>query len=1045
MLKSLKENQLERRIEEIENYRYRDRLDLQYFLAVEDHEKKVAPDVPFLEAFTEKLAVGDHWKGRDRYLWLGKEINLPKEWKGKQLVGLFDFGKTGGGGNSGFESQCYVNNKLYQAIDSNHQELFFEEDWHDAPMFLAFRLWSGLEGGGKRIKQEHQLKRAELAVFDEQTDDFYYTAFAMLETVKVLDSNAVQRVQLLSCLDQAFRLIDWSQPGSDTFYQSVYEANVYLQKELDAMDSSSPITIRCIGHTHIDVAWLWRLKHTREKAGRSFSTVLRLMEKYPDYRFLQTQPQLYSYVKQDFPELYAQIKNRIAVGQWEVDGAMWLEADCNLPSGESLVRQILQGAKFIKEEFGKDVNYLWLPDVFGYSWALPQILSKSGINTFLTSKISWNQFNRMPNDTFTWRGLDGSEVLTQFITTPDPSPRENTWFATYNGQILPDTVTGTWNNYKNKSLSNELLLSYGYGDGGGGVNRTMLEMRRRLDRMPGLPNVKTGDVKSYFEELHKETENTSELMPIWDGELYLEYHRGTYTSQAYNKKMNRRMELMLRETEFLQVWKSVLIESFLEYPSQTLEEIWKTVLRNQFHDIIPGSSIREVYEDSKKEYEEAYKELQELQHNAEDSLISIPDKNLWTIVNSSSWELDSIIKIDTNVEGVWQDEDGRSLRSQRHKGSWLVEVPSVPGTGRKQIKLDPSKFEKKQKENWFEWNDRKLVTPFYEVCFNVHGQIESLYDKKAKRHVLAETASGNVFQVFEDKPLEYDAWDIDIFYKDKKRDITNLLNFTLKEAGPLQLVIEASWGYGSSSINQDIIFYRNRKVIDFKTEVNWKERQQLLKVAFPVRIRATEATYDIQYGNVKRPTHWNTSWDIARFESVAHQWVDLSEHNYGVSLLNDCKYGHDIKDNIIRLSLIKSAIAPDIEQDQGRHDFTYSLYPHELGWVEADTVKEAWKLNQPFQVYKGASEKHNETLLQIDNAYVQLDAVKKAEDSDDIIIRLHEYTGGTQQVEIRPPFDYVTWQECDLRERGIKQSAQSGSIKLTFTPYEIKTVRLSKR
>lgn len=1040
---SLKERQLERRIEELEKYRYRDRHDLQHFLALEDQEKEVAPKVPDPGDFKEKLHVGDHWKGRDRYLWLAKEIFLPEEWAGKQVVGVFDFGKTGGGGNSGFESQCYVNNVLYQAVDSNHQELFFEDDWHGDSILLAFRLWSGLEGGGKRIEQEHQIKRAELAIFDERADDLYYTSFAILETIRVLDENTPERVQLLSLLDQTIRLIDWSSPGSSTFYQSIYEANDLLQRGLEAMDSESPITIRCIGHTHIDVAWLWRLKHTREKAGRSFSTVLRLMEKYPDYKFLQTQPQLYSYVKQDFPELYEQIKEKIDDGQWEVDGAMWLEADCNLPSGESLVRQILQGAKFIQEEFGKDVNYLWLPDVFGYSWALPQILSKAGINTFLTSKISWNQFNRMPNDTFTWRGLDGSEVLTQFITTPDPSPRENTWFATYNGQILPDTVTGTWDNYKNKALTKELLLSYGYGDGGGGVNRTMLEMRRRLDRMPGLPNVKTGDVKSYFESLHEQTQNTAEFMPVWDGELYLEYHRGTYTSQAYNKKMNRRMELNLRETEFLHVWKAIQADDFLTYPSPTLEEVWRTVLRNQFHDIIPGSSIREVYEDSEKEYEDAYAKLQALQKTAAEHLIN-DKKQTWSIVNSSSWQLDGIVKIETEDDGVWEDESGSTLAAQRCKDGWLVQVPAVPGTGSKQVHLKAGKSDLEQDNEWFELENRKLVTPFYEASFNEYGQLQSLYDKKAKRHVIAESENANVFQVFEDKPLDYDAWDIDIFYQEKKKEVTNLLDFSLKEAGPLQLVIEASWQYGSSTIHQDIIFYSNRKVIDFKTEVDWHERQQLLKTAFPVRIRATEATYDIQYGNVKRPTHWNTSWDIARFESVAHQWVDFSEQNYGVSLLNDCKYGHDIKDHTIRLSLIKSAIAPDIEQDQGRHQFTYSLYPHEKEWVEANTVQEAWKLNQPFQVYSGGNDKDGAKLFSIDNPNVQLDAIKKAEDNDDIIIRLHEYTGGTQQVTIQPEFQYTLWEESDLRERSIDQDPQEGSIELSFTPYEIKTVRITK-
>ncbi|MGG3572470.1 alpha-mannosidase [Bacillus gobiensis] len=1036
----LKQKQIEKRIEELEQHRYRERRSLDVFFSKEDEEALVAPKVPEPSDFKETINVGSYWQGRDRYLWLAKEITIPKEWAEDTVVGLFDFGKTGEGGNSGFESQLYVDGKMYQAIDSNHKELFFEKEWSDSPIYLAFRLWSGLEGGGERKDQEHKIAQAEIAILDEQTDDLYYTAYAMLETIKVLQDHSPERVKLLSLLDKAFRIIDWKEPGSDPFYHSVYRTNDFLQAEIDQLEKHSDVTIRCIGHTHIDVAWLWRLKHTREKAGRSFSTVLRLMEKYPDYIFLQTQPQLYAYVKKDFPELYEEMKRRIDEGVWEVDGAMWLEADCNLPSGESLVRQILEGSKFIKNEFGKDVHYLWLPDVFGYSWALPQILKKSGIDTFLTSKISWNQFNRMPNDTFTWRGIDGSEVLTQFITTPDPGSPENSWFATYNGQILPTTVTGTWDNYKNKELAKELLLSYGYGDGGGGVNRTMLEMRRRLDKMPGLPHVKTGNVRPYFEELNKQVKETSEFVPTWDGELYLEYHRGTYTSQAYNKKMNRLLELKLRETEFMHVWKAVSLGGWETYPTTQLEESWRTLLRNQFHDIIPGSSIREVYEDSKKEYEEAEETADQLLH---DAVLALTERKgrAWTIYNSSSWLLDGIVEVQTDEEGTWVDEEGNELTAQKKDNSWLVEVKQVPETGWKQIELQPSQNSKPLAADWFDFEEQVLETQFYRVEFNEQGQIQSLFDKEAGRHVLAENEKGNVFQIFEDKPLEFDAWDIDIYYQDKMTEVSNLEDFKLKKAGALQVSIEASWRYGKSTITQEMIFYKNRKVIDFSTHVDWHEQQQLLKVAFPVRIRATQATYDIQFGNVKRPTHWNTSWDMAKFETVAHQWVDFSEQNYGVSLLNDCKYGHDIKDHVIRLSLIKSAKAPDFMQDQGNHHFTYSLYPHANSWVEAETVKEAWKLNHPFSVSEGFA-KGSQQLFAINHPFIHLDAVKKAEDNEDLIIRFHEFAGGTQDVTITPAFQYDGWLECDLRERVTAEEKKAGLIKLTVTPYEVKTVRI---
>ena len=351
--------------------------------------------------------------------------------------------------------------------------------------------------------------------------------------------------------------------------------------------------MNCVGHTHIDVAWLWRLKHTREKCSRSFSTVFRLMELYPEYIFLQTQPQLYEYMKEEFPDIYENIKKMAEAGRWETDGSMWVEADCNLTSGESLTRQILIGSKFIKDEFGKDVEYLWLPDVFGYSWALPQILKKAGIDTFMTTKISWNQYNRMPHDTFLWKGIDGSEVLTHFITTPEPWNEKDSWFYTYNGKLLPKTVKGVWDAYSEKHMNKDLLISFGFGDGGGGVNRDMLEYRRKMDKIPGLPYVKMSTAGEYFRRLHDTVEHTDQYVHTWDGELYLEYHRGTYTSQGYNKRMNRLMELLYRRTEWLTVMEALLAEDMNRAQQEELTKGWKHILTDQFHDIIPGSSIHE--------------------------------------------------------------------------------------------------------------------------------------------------------------------------------------------------------------------------------------------------------------------------------------------------------------------------------------------------------------------------------------------------------------------------------------------------------------------
>ena len=465
------QRKLEGRIRELGEYRYRDVRNFESFLAKEDKSGLVNPDVPTDFTGWDRICTGSDWKGRDLYLWLHGEMKVPTEWEGKRAVGVFDFGMTGGGNNSGFESLLFVNGEQYQAVDANHKEVFFRPEICGNEVSLTFRLWSGLEGGGLPREMEHRLKSAFLGYLDEKTDDLYYLGLMVWKTIEELSENDPVRHNLQAALDRAFLKIDWSYPGSDDFYASVAEADDCLNAAIDAMDKHSDIHVYTVGHTHIDTAWLWRLKNTREKCGRSFTTVMRLMEMFPEYDFLQTQPQLYEWVKEDYPELYSQIRDRVAEGRWEADGAMWVEADCNLTSGESLTRQILIGSKFIKDEFGKEVEFLWLPDVFGYSWALPQILKKAGIDMFMTTKISWNQYNRMPHDTFYWKGIDGSKVLTHFITTPEPGRERDSWFYTYNGLIEPRTVKGIWDGYSEKEMNHDLLLSYGYGDGGGGVNR----------------------------------------------------------------------------------------------------------------------------------------------------------------------------------------------------------------------------------------------------------------------------------------------------------------------------------------------------------------------------------------------------------------------------------------------------------------------------------------------------------------------------------------------------------------------------------------------
>ncbi|HZD52386.1 MAG TPA: alpha-mannosidase, partial [Woeseiaceae bacterium] len=908
---------------------------------------------------------------------------------------------------------------------------------------LAFRLWSGLEGGGRPRRQSHEIRRAELARLDEACDDLYFTARAMLATVQALDEHAPEKSRLLNLLNLAFRRLDFSEPGSDGFYASVADTRDFLAGALAEERREAQVTVTCVGHTHIDVAWLWRLRHTREKAARSFSTVDRLMARYEDFIFLQSQPQLYEYMKEDYPALYERIRRRVASGRWEAGGAMWVEADCNIPSGESLVRQVVNGIRFFEREFGAENTYLWLPDVFGYSWALPQILRQCGLGTFITTKISWNEFNKMPHDTFVWRGIDGSEVIAHFITAPD-SGNPLSWYYTYNGLMEPATVSGAWRNYADKGINRELLLPYGYGDGGGGPNRHMLEMRRRLEAMPGLPAARSGRVDDYVRRLNDNVRDPhGGYLHVWDGELYLEYHRGTYTSQAYVKQMNRRLEIAYREAEFLCALDAIVAGDWRRYPQQALHDGWKIVLRNQFHDIIPGSAIREVYEDCREEYGESGEIAAGCRSAALANLAPRDAPRTFTVVNSASWQRSGLVSLPfPGFEGSVRDERGDPLPMQAASDHVLVQLSGLAPLGL--VCLAVTEDAGAASPSPFSVDGSRLETPRYRLEWNEQGHITRLFDRQAGRDVLAENAPANVLQVFEDKPRQYDAWELEVSFDQKKETVSDFAGARVLRDGALEIAIRFEWRYRNSRIGQEMILYRDSPRIDFRTEIDWREREKLVKVAFPVRIHAHEATYDIQFGNVKRPTHRNTSWDHARFEVVGHQWADLSEEGYGVALLNDCKYGYDVRENVLRLTLLKSSNYPDPEADLGEHRFCYSLLPHAGSWLAAGVPRHAWDLNSPLYAVAGAPSDAvtGRSLLSCDNPNVVIDVLKKAEDSDHLIVRLHEYAGGRGPFELSSDFPIAGWQPCDLLERPAGPEQRSGVVRDTVSPYQIRTYRL---
>lgn len=905
---------------------------------------------------------------------------------------------------------AYVDGSIKQGLDTNHRTITLAgKDKYDIMIYA----YSGMDANRSPLKF-----LADVIVENKDVKKFYYDVNVPFEALDFLHENTYEYQNIAAILEKAVNTVNMLKLPSPEFYESIKRADALLQKEFyGSFCHNQDVKTICIGHTHIDIAWLWTIDQTREKAQRSFGTVIELMKKYPEFKFMSSQAVLYKMVKEECPELYDQIRAMIKAGRWEVEGAMWVEADCNLSSGESLVRQVQYGKNFFRDEFGVESRVLWLPDVFGYAAALPQILKKSGVDWFVTSKIGWNDTNTLPYDTFEWKGIDGTSINTQFITCQqEKKGREATRECLY----LPSTnfsfVDGSWNRYQQKALNNEALLTFGFGDGGGGPTDEMLEMLRRTSKgVPGLAQSQIGTATEFLTRLEKKIAKSPHLLPSWQGELYLEFHRGTYTSLAKNKKNNRDCEFLILDTEALCTMLDKL--NVAKFPKKELHEAWEVILTNQFHDIIPGSSITEVYEKSDKEYAQ----IRELTGNYRDKAFNYIASNVgksgYVVFNPHSFKNSSTVKI-----------DGRS-----------VYVKDIPPKGYKVI-------EPCAPVNTVTVKDRTVFTRFFTVKFDKNYNIVSIYDKKNHREVIKKNAQANRFIVFEDYPHKYDAWELQRSSNDKEYSVSEPYDIKIVNDGA-RTGVHFKKNHMESTIEQTVWFYEDMPRIDFETDVDWHQTQQLLKVSFPVDINTDKATYEIQFGTIERPTHTNTSWDYAKFEVCAHKYADLSEGNYGVSILNNCKYGHDIHNGDMRLTLIKSGWNPGNMgdyNDQGKHSFTYSIYPHAGNLALCDTVKHAYDLNLPMTAYKtdGKGTLADEySLVSVSSDNVIIETVKEAEYGDETVIRLYETKNTHTRATVKLGFDINEAYIGNLSEKKLKSlKIKNNSITIDVKPFEIVTL-----
>ena len=862
------------------------------------------------------------------------------------------------------------------------------------------------------IHENASIKEAHIAVCNDEIRSLFYDYEVLLDLLKVLPKNLMRYNQILNTLnDVAVLLRD--------FDNNVSKAREMLKPLLQEKNSDSLLKVTAIGHSHMDLAWLWPIRETIRKGARTFSTALELMERYPDYVFCASQPQYYQWMKDYYPGLYKKIKAKVKEGRIDPVGGMWVESDTNVPSGESLVRQIIYGKQFFKQEFGLEINNLFLPDVFGYSAAIPQILKKSDINYFTTQKLSWNLINKFPHHSFWWHGIDGSKVIAHML------PEE-----TYNSAAAPHSIKKVEENFKTKDVSKHALLLYGIGDGGGGPSAEHLERLDRTKKLNGLPSVRQDKLAAFFNKIEKEAEQ----FPEWVGELYLERHQGTLTTHAKNKWFNRKCEIALKELEMISCWNNLIGGDI--YPSEKLLERWQEVLLYQFHDILPGSSIKRVYDECVPRYQSIYENTKE---NIKQGLDKIA-----TRVDTSHFQNPSVIFNTLN----WQREQWLKI-----EGDWFK--VSVPSMGYKTVETKGPAVQNFK----IVANKNLLENEKLKIAFEKNGAISSIWDKEAEKELLTPGSLGNMLSVYSD---DGDAWDMPLDYADSIPQKMELVESASQIDGPRGFISQ-KYKMGFSTLEQKIIITQGSRRIDFITTSVWRETNAMLRTSFPVEIQSDVATYEIQFGHVQRPTHNNTSWDLAKQEVPTQKWADLSESNWGVALLNDCKYGYKIKNKVIDLDLIRSAPYPGPElvkdedvkpgephsgyTDQCDHKFTYSLLPHVGGLLEGDVISAACELNNPLYVVKAGQQSgelpQEKSFIKINNKNIIVEAIKKAEESNHLIIRFYEAAQSHSKANLEFDWDIKKAWQVNLLEKVVYELPVEGTrLELDFKPFEVKTIKV---
>ena len=978
--------------------------------------KQLAPQEAVGKDF-KPMPAGTSWGAKWEYGWFKGSVILPEAASGRRIVARLDVGG---------ESVVWVNGKEMGAIDHGHKEITLTDSGRPGEHFdILLEGYAGhgprVEGGGPVIfgketvpepgPTQAVIKEVSFGVWQEEVFQLGIDFITLMEARKAMDQNSLRVAEIDRALMDASYVIDMELPEAEML-ESVRAGRAILKPQLACTNGSTTPTFYTFGHAHLDIEWLWPLAETERKMGRTVGTQLALMEEYPEYKYLQSQPHLMRMLKNRYPDVFERFKAAVKAGNIIIDGGMWVEADTNITGGESLIRQFIHGKRYMREEFGVDSQVLWLPDVFGYSGALPQIMAGCGILGFMTSKIFWiyNGGDPFPYNNFTWEGIDGTGIMAHL----------------YNGYghfPLPSDMIEAWNTRNQRNDISSLAYAIGWGDGGGGASRAHLEFLRRLKDFEGAPKVYWASPIEYFQDLKQK----GPLANRYVGELYFQNHRGTYTSQAKTKKGNRKSEFALREAEMWGVAAHAL--KGFNFSAQTLDEVWKTVLLHQFHDALPGSSIHRVYEEIERDHVSVISTARFEAEKAASQLVLGPAASA-VAFNSLSWPRTALVMV---PEGVVCNSVTQKVGDKA-----LVEV-DLPACGWAGLPAGNQQAESPAQTSLVA-TPRSLENAYLRVTFNDLGEIVSLVDKETGRELAAGAC--NSFKLYKDVPAWFDAWDIDVQYQQSPVELPREATLDLEAAGPLVARLKLTRPLSSRSrLTQVISLRRDSRRIDFETTVEWQESHKLLKVAFPVTIQSDEAIHEIQFGHIRRPNHASRPFDADRFEVSNHKWSALAEANRGVAVLNDCKYGVNVQGNTINLTLLKSALAPDMTADKGIQTFTYALYAWNGSLAESRVVEEAYDLNVPAMVVKGAPATAV-SLFSLDAEHVVVEAVKPAENSDSgFAVRLYEAMHRATTCQLTTTLPVKRAFLTDMLENHLAElPISNGSVTLSFHPFEIKTL-----